>query len=159
MPSISNIVTPVNPPGSFLANIPNVSRWDFTASQILTLSSAPIIILPALPGYFYYPFLGIFYKNNGPVFTTAVQNILLQWNSSSPTNAMAWTAVGTVDQAIGTRFQMPAVVGFVDEAAASLGGKSVRLTASFDLGGTGSTCSILVAYYVLPVLSTLIPTI
>lgn len=159
MPSVSNLVTPANPPGTFIPNVPNVARWDFTAAQILTLNSSPIDILPPLTGYFYYVFLAVYYKNSGPVFTTGAQNLMVQWKASTPLNNVAMSAVGLLDQTVASRFQMPASSNLADDAAAAIGSKGMRLFLSADPGGTGSTFSMMLTYYILPAFSTNIPSI
>lgn len=160
MPSVQTL-RPTETPGFFTPNQINVTRFDFTAAQILTLNSSPITILPGIPGYFYGIFLWAFYKNSGPVFATGAQNINLQYNSATPFTASFVAAVGLIDQTVGGRWQLPAPGQDISDAnsASAIGGKGMRLTcASADPTGTGSSCTLLMSYFIVPNVSTNIGT-
>lgn len=155
MPNTNNLVISNPQSNPFVPNILNVARVDFTAAQMLTLFTVPLTVLPAQAGYVYCVQWGLIYKTTTAVFTTAgLSSYGLRYNNSGLTSAINF--LGTVLTAVtststfttaGTQGQ---VLSLSSDVAADVGGKALVLTSNVDFGGTGSPCTMLFGYYIIP---------
>lgn len=153
-----------NLPGPYLNGVPNTGTWQFKSSEILTLGSVPITILPGISGYTYFIHIGIFYKSTGTAFTIGGGgSFSLQYTNSAFTVISAVGVTGTLDSATEVSFINSNTLSplLSNEASTSVGGKGIRITTSngVDYSSSGSSCNLTLVYYLLPTKISSIPNI
>lgn len=139
----------------FAPNTLNVARVDLTAAQMLTILSAPTTIMPAVQGYIYIVTWGILYKTTASVFTTAgLTGYGIRYNNTALTPACNFLGtcltaanIQSTTTTAGTQAQ---VLQLSSDASTEIGSKSLIFRGDADLGGTGSPCSVVFGYYLVP---------
>lgn len=145
------ILRPLNV-DSFIPDVMNCTRFDISAAKMLTLATTPMDLLPPLTGYVYAVLGATYIKSNGPVFTGGAGKTLnVQMKNAAFTN-ITGLGLNFCDLALGAAYQLAATAFQADDAAASSGSKGIRLIipGGVDMGGTGSTVSVILYYYIMP---------
>lgn len=132
--------------------VPRVKRWDFTADQMRALNTTPQTLFPAISGYTYWFTLGAVYRTGTDVFTTVgLTQFGVVYVATTNIQAINFLSgvlssanVGSVATA-GSALQQQTGSG-----PGQIGGKAAKLFTNVDLGGTGSPCSLVLAYLLIP---------
>lgn len=122
----------------------------FTAAEVTAIGTAPIEILPAVPGMFYVIPVWSMTKDTTGINGATGSNFILEWVTSTPiihgTISDAFMASATITG----RYHAPSTASqLIGEAAAEIGGKAIRFGRQndLDLNNTGSQCTLRIFYY------------